>query len=308
MVVNASLQQYEGLHRLANDELSVEVAERGARITSLKNRLHGREWLAQPKGTATNEPAYGACFTHTDHFGWDEMFPSVDACTYPVDPFAGLDVVDHGELWGLRWQTVEVSEKTIVQRVRSKRFAYSFERTLALHGPTLRADYTVVLDGTQSAALPLLWALHPQFAMHAGSRVELPGDRTHVLDTSDAAKVRSVEWLGDLVIERDTGLGRDRMIYVAPDEQVCEARIVDRDGSTLRLTWDHTFAPYLGVWMDRGRYTNGYVAAIEPTNGFFDDLERAYKWGTVGTFAPGEHVTWWVELNIEQGDNSCANS
>jgi hypothetical protein len=110
------------------------------------------------------------------------------------------------------------------------------------------------------------------------------------------------------VIERDVESGCDRMIYASPDEQVREARIVDRDGATLRLTWDHTFAPYLGVWMDHGRYTSGRVAAIEPTNGFFDDLERAYTSGTVGIFAPGEHVTWWVKLNIEQGDNSCVNS
>jgi galactose mutarotase-like enzyme len=306
--VNASLQQHEGSHRLTSDQLCVEVAIRGARITSLKNRLDGREWLAQAKGTGTSDPAYGARFTDTDHFGWDEMFPSVDVCTYPTEPFAGLAVVDHGELWSLSWETLEESATTIAQRVRSDRFSYTFERTLVLDGPALRANYAVVVDETAPAALPFLWALHPQFAMNEGSRVALSGDRLHVLDTSDAHAVHSVEWLGDLVIDRDVEVGGDLMIYVTPGETVSEARIVDINGSTMRLTWDHSFAPYLGVWMDRGRFTSGRVVAIEPTNGFFDDLARAHRSGTVGTFAPGKCVTWWVEFTIEQGEDSCANS
>jgi hypothetical protein len=236
------------------------------------------------------------------------MFPSVDGCTFPTEPFAGLDVVDHGELWSLQWETLEDSASTVVQRVRSERFAYSFERALVLDGPTLRANYTVVLDETTPLALPLLWALHPQFAMQEGSRVKLVGVRAHVLDTSDASAVRPVEWLGDLVIERDVESGGDRMIYATPGELISEARIVDRNGSTMRLTWDHDFAPYLGIWMDDGRYTRGRVVALEPTNGFFDDLARAHHSGTVGTFAPGTSVAWWVELTIEQGEGSCTNS
>jgi hypothetical protein len=303
MAIDASLNRQNGCHRLASDELTVGVATRGARITSLKSRSSGREWLAQARGVGAMQPAYGVRFTDTDHCGWDEMFPSVDACAYPVDPFAGLDVVDHGELWSLAWDTVEASEKRIAQRVRSQRFGYSFERALDLEGSTLRASYTVALDEVESAPLPLLWALHPQFAMGDGSRVELSGVHAYVLDTSDAAEVHCVEWLGDLEIERDVDLGCDRMIYVAPDEQVGAARIVDRDGATLRLTWDRSFAPYLGVWIDHGRFTDGRVVAIEPTNGFFDDLARAHQSDTVGRFTPGKSVSWWVELNIEQGDN-----
>jgi galactose mutarotase-like enzyme len=306
--VNVSPPQHKGLHRLASEQLSVDVAARGARITSLKSRLDEREWLAQTKGVGASEPEYGSLFTDADHFGWDEMFPSVDACAYPTDPFAGLDVVDHGELWNITWETLEVSATTIAQRARSERFDYTFERTLDLDGPTLRANYAVLLNETAPAALPFLWALHPQFAMNEGSRVELGGDHTHVIDTGDAASVRSVEWLGDLVIERDVEVGSDRMIYVTPGELIEEARIIDASGLTMRLTWDHTFAPYLGVWMDRGHYTSGRVVAIEPTNGFFDELARAYRSGTVGSFAPGKRVTWWVELNFEQGEGTCANS
>jgi galactose mutarotase-like enzyme len=305
--MNASLAPRERIVKLRSDQLTVEVVPSGARVTSLKSPLHGREWLTQASGTARRSLAYGARFTDTDHFGWDEMFPSVDACAYPAEPFVGVDVVDHGELWNLRWDTLEESSTTIVQRVKSERFAYTFERALVLDGSTLRANYACVVDASAPVTLSLLWALHPQFAMSKYSRVELSGERLYVLDTSDATSVRSVEWRGNLVVERDVELGSDRMIYVTPGEQIAEARIIDRCGSTLRLTWDHSFAPYLGVWMDHGHYTGGQVVAIEPTNGFFDELARAHHSGTVGTFAPGKPVTWWVELQVEQGEDSCAN-
>jgi galactose mutarotase-like enzyme len=288
--------------RLASDALSVGVVSLGARVTSLVSRCDGREWLTQSKG-ASVAPRYGARFTDTDHFGWDEMFPSVETCRYPVEPFTGIDVADHGELWSVPWATVEASSSSITQRVRSDRFSYTFERTLALDGATLRAEYVVVLDDTVTTAQPMLWALHPQFAMTPGARVELQGDRTHVLDTSDPSSVRPVEWLGDLKVERDVEPGCDRMVYVTPGEPISEARIVDPNNSTLRLSWDRSFAPYLGVWMDRGRYTDGLVVAIEPTNGFFDELARAHQAGTVRCFAPAERVTWWVQLNFEQGDS-----
>ncbi len=97
-----ALEHEEGPFRLTSDELSVRVHSLGARITSLVSRATDASG-SRSRGAHPWRPPYGARFTDTDHFGWDEMFPSVDACAYPVEPFTGLDVVDHGELWSLRW-------------------------------------------------------------------------------------------------------------------------------------------------------------------------------------------------------------
>jgi hypothetical protein len=113
--------------------------------------------------------------------------------------------------------------------------------------------------------------------------------------------VQRIEWCGDLVVERDVKPGEDRMLYAAP-EVVREASIVDPSGATLSLTWDRAFAPYLGVWMDNGRFASEPVVALEPTNGFFDELARAQRAGTVGLFAPGRRVSWWAQIRIEPGD------
>jgi hypothetical protein len=41
--------------------------------------------------------------------------------------------------------------------------------------------------------------------------------------------------------------------------------------------------------------------AIEPTNGFFDELARASDTKMVTLFRPGEVVTWWVEVTLGEG-------
>jgi galactose mutarotase-like enzyme len=292
----------QSLVRLANDDLSVEVlATRGARITSLKSHDDDREWLSGPHGDERFAPTYGARFTDTDHFGWDEMFPTVDACAYPIEPYLDRPVPDHGELWSATWEVLDETPISIHQRARSEHFGYTFERSLVLEGATLRAEYACVVDEKTPVTLPMLWALHPQFAVGDGSRVLLSGEPSYLLDTTDAAFVQRVEWRGDLVVERDVEPGKDRMFYAAP-EYVRGASIVDPSGATLSLTWDRAFAPYLGIWMDNGRFASERVVALEPTNGFFDELARAQRSGTVGLFAPGRRVSWWVQVSIEHGD------
>jgi galactose mutarotase-like enzyme len=288
---------------LRSDELSVIVApERGARITSLRRVGDGREWLSQARdGGLGARPELDSVFTASDHCGWDEMFPTVDPCVFPSDPFLGLAVPDHGELWSRPWEVREETDVSASHRLRSDRFGYNFERTLRLNGATLRCDYRCELDADVEVAVPFLWTLHPQFWMLEGTRLELPGQRSSVLDTSSPDDLRAVAWGGDLVVERDVEPGGDRMIYLHPGDEVDHATLLDQSGSWLRVAWDRSFAPYLGIWMDHGRHTRGRVLAIEPSNGFFDELARASRNALVTRFSPGEAATWWVEVTVGEG-------
>jgi galactose mutarotase-like enzyme len=288
----------EGTIELSSDELRVAVStRRGARVTSIFSRHDEREWLRKTRGTSHNESLdYGSVFTDSDHGGWDEMFPTVDPCVFPVKPFVGTPMPDHGELWQLEWEVLDKSASALHQRVISDRFAYTFERRLSLSGATLRVEYECCIES--QVAVPLLWALHPQFEMRHGSRVLLEGQVDSVLDTSDALSVQEVPWVGDLQVARDVPEGRDRMIYVRPGDTIRAATLIDESGPSLTLTWDQVFAPYFGIWLDHGRYTEGSVVALEPTNGFFDDLERAHAGKTIRAFEPGVTTSWWLEINV----------
>lgn len=288
---------------LSSDQLSVTVlASRGDRITNVRNVCDGREWLIQARNpTLGVRPEPDTSFTEGDHCGWDEMFPTVDKCVFPSDPYLGIEVPDHGELWSRPWHVVEETDVSASHRLHSDRFGYTFERSLRIDGATLRCDYRCVVNAGAEAVLPLLWTLHPQFSMMEGTRLELPGERSTVLDTSSPDEIRGVAWAGDLVVEREVEPGRDRMIYLHPEDEVDHATLFDPSGSWLRLTWDRSFAPYLGFWLDHGLYTSARVLAIEPSNGFFDDLGRAWRNEMVTRFVPREPVTWWVEVTLGGG-------
>ena len=290
--------EHNEIIEISSDALSAAVrARRGARVTSLLSRHDNREWLRQANSASEiPAPQYGATFTDTNHFGWDEMFPTVDPCLFPAEPFLGNSVPDHGELWQLEWDVVASSPSALHQRVTSERFSYTFDRRLRITNATLRCDYECKVDA--DIPVPMLWAMHPQFDMHVGSRVTLDREFETVLDTSDATAVHEVSWLGNLEVERDVLEDGDRMIYLQPDGDAHEATIIDLSGSFLKLSWDNQFAPYFGVWLDRGRYTQGSVVALEPTNGFFDDLARAHVDKTIRYFEPGVPTSWWVEITV----------
>src|ERR1700722_7237061 len=125
---------------LRSSQLEVQVlSSRGGRVLSLRNVADDREWLAQRRrDDLESPPALDSVFTDADHCGWDEMFPTVDPCDFPGEPFLGVGVPDHGELWSRPWEVEMATATTLVQHVRSERFGYFFQRTLRLDGGALR--------------------------------------------------------------------------------------------------------------------------------------------------------------------------
>src|ERR1019366_8732278 len=109
-------------------------------------------------------------------------------------------------------------------------------------------EYTCVSEAESPVAL--LWALHPQFTMMEGSRLVVQGERSTLLDTSRPGEPHNIVWPGDIMVERDVVAGEHRMFYLHPDDVVGQAMIIDPSGSTLSVSWDRSFAPYLGIWAD----------------------------------------------------------
>ena len=281
---------------LENQDLHLAVmAARGGRIVSLRGRRDDREWLSGPRSDNASLGALGDVFTETDHFGWDEMLPTVDPCRYGREPYVDVEMADHGELWTAPWEVLSQSATSLHQRVKGRRLAYTFERRVELRGTVVRCEYRCETPVDTA----MLWALHPQFALRESTRLHLHPPPAKLLDTSEGVG-RDVAWEGDVSLERDVPLGEDRMLYVEPGTRVDAVSLIDGDGAGVTMTWDNSFAPYLGIWADRGRYSAGQVIAIEPTNGFFDELARALKNDRVTIFQAHRPQTWWVEIAVHQ--------
>jgi len=70
----------------------------GAKLVSLVHKPAAHDWLLGPADRPFRPVPYGASFVDQDMSGWDEMFPTIEACPYPGEgPYAGAALPDHGE-------------------------------------------------------------------------------------------------------------------------------------------------------------------------------------------------------------------
>lgn len=285
---------------LQNDHVTVDaLASEGGRITSLRTRRDGREWMSTPADQPATAAVLGAVYTDTAHYGWDEMLPTVDPSVYVGDPYNDMVLADHGELWSATWEVVDVSPTSLHQRVKGQRLDYVFERTLTLTGSTLRSSYRCAVD----RPMTMLWALHPQFVARPGTRLELDRVAGRWFKGNDGV-LTEIAWTGDFVVERDLAPGTNQNYYIDPDNRAVAPRLVDLDGATLEVEWDRTFAPYLVIWSDHFDLTGHRVIAIEPMSGFYDDLGRAQRAGLVSVFIPENPSTWWVDVTVRPGESA----
>jgi hypothetical protein len=286
-----------GTVTLRSSQISVEVdVARGAKITSLRSLPSEREWLLQSPTPTGEEPCYGSVFTDIPLSGWDEMLPTVDACSYPG---GGVELPDHGEAWSRPWRLVEQTSTSLTCAIDGVALDYHFRRRIRLDGPRLSMSYR--LSTQRPDGLAALWAPHPQFRALPGTMLQLPGD-VNRLDSradGDTGAFRQVDiGSGGLDWRQVVPAGTGLMLYAEPDVRVSSAVLSDPDGSWLRMAWDSDAAPYFAVWMDHGRYAAEPVVCPEPMTGYYDSVELAERQGRVLRVPPTGPAEWNLEVTV----------
>jgi galactose mutarotase-like enzyme len=298
----------------------VTVPGMGAKIVSLYDKRAGREWLVPPSGREFRPAAYGSSFVEQDMSGWDEIFPTTDACDYPVKGrYEGRPLPDHGEVWALPWQVDGRTQDSVVVSTEGRVLPYRLRRTARAVGERrIRLEYEVANIGSEP--LVALWAAHPQFAVDAETRIVLPESVENVVNAHPTAdwpeQERYHSWpVAETAAGRAVRLDRIgpasrqhcRKFYAPPDQPASWAALQqDGAGGWVRLSWDARQLPYLGIWVDEGTYNPLPTAALEPTTGYYDRLDRAWQRGGVMRLASHEQVCW--HLDIETGISPMGDS
>lgn len=289
----------------------VVVPTMGAKIVSLLDKRTGVEWLAGPGERPFRPAAYGATFDQQDMSGWDEMFPTITACSYPAPgAYAGVPLPDHGEVWAVPWTNLGGEDLTLA--VEGRALPYRLTRRLSLSGSTtLRFDFHLLNLGTEP--MPYIWAAHPQFACGTEAQVVLPQEVTQVYNVLteewgwgafNATRPWPIATREDGVALQLDAIGsptlkRARKFYVMPEQTIGAATLVRRlAGDWLRMDWDAAQVPYLGLWVDEGALNAASVAAPEPATGFYDSLALAWQNQRVAVVQPGAEVTWWLTVQL----------
>ena len=305
--------------RCENETLSLTVLpELGAKVISLRDREHDREWIASPE-RPYGRARRGDDFADFDSGGWDECFPNVGAGRVTV---AGreLELVDHGELWSRPWQ-VGVSGDAVTTTVAGDLPSYVFERRLELLPRRVEARYR--LKSTSEQPFPCLWAMHPLIAVGSGTRIVLPGVTSMLCDAAPSAARfggyhATVSWPVAATVD---GLDEDLSVHggretfalklFTPRLRAGRAAVIDGDADAVWLgfAFDPAACPYLGVWLNEGGWPADEPLqhlALEPTSGRADVLEAAMRVGDTWLLQPGEVKEWSVEIAVGSGTDSLA--
>ena len=295
------------------------VPETGGRIVSLYDTENQWEWLLSPEQShpyRTLEP--GADFNTTTPGGWDEMFPTVLAETYPAPgPFQGVQLPDHGEVWTEPWTVETRSGGRIQMSVEGRALPYRLRRSLEINW---RAISVVPIrtgqPGQRSIVITSGQLTHSSRASRARrsscpmrsrkwstfyrwNGVEEwgpPGTRNTWPEKVDPDGRRYSQ---DVVGGAD--LRRGRKFYILPDEPICWAALAGPlAGVSLKMEWDPRVIPYFGVWVDEGVLNAIPSVALEPTTGYYDTLNTAWKNRRVAVLGPRAVRNWELRICLNE--------
>ncbi|WP_168123273.1 hypothetical protein [Paenibacillus sp. HB172176] len=284
----------------------------GSKIVSLKDRVTGREWLsrtAMPLG----HRGYGSSFAEGDGSGWDEMFPTIDACELQESPWRGTKLPDHGEVWSLPWRCEPIQDNRLHCAVDGLQLPYRLEKTYSFTDKgRLRIDYRAA--NVSSDPIPFLWAAHPLFQVNAGMMIEVPDELNRVIVSYShknrlGARGSRLSWpraslpgqtevfLND--VEAACAQTAEKFYF---DGMLPEGRVSLYDpasGEKLTLLFPQEKIPYLAIWANYGGYSNQYHVALEPATGFLDNVATAWRQGKTAIIAGFGQYEWSLELDLE---------
>lgn len=273
------------------------VPDLGGKIVSMYDKAAGKEWLVDSGSRPLKRVPYGSSFVQADMSGWDECFPTVDACRYPGAEHLALP--DHGELWSVPW-TWAAEGGEIRMRAQGTVWPYTFSRTLRwLDEAALRLSYRV--DNHADEPLKFVWVAHPQFAIDEPTGIEAPPAMDRwlcVFGTGAFAQGREYAW-------RETGMdalanavtGHARKFYhcgPVPQGRVSLAGLAS--GARLTCSFPKEAVPWLGIWIDEGLFNDRPVCALEPAVGYCDRPDLADARGTAGVVPPRGAAGWHLDL------------
>jgi hypothetical protein len=269
---------------LANADMSVTVdVAYGARLTSIMDRVTGREWMLQ--GGRGPDVSDTAIYGGADAVGWDECFPTVLPWDASGTVWGGM-LRDHGVLWGRPAELVGSGNQHALTRQSGP--AFLFDRRLELDGSTLRATYRV--ENRTREPLPYLWAAHGMLPVTPEDRIVLPGitriTANHLSRDGATLVAPNLNWPGpntqwpeplDRVQPASSHLAAKLYLTSVPGR----ATYVGNDTGWLRIGWSREIDS-LGIWLNYGGWpTPGDIHHIgfEPTNAPVDDFGAAIARG-----------------------------
>ena len=280
------------------------LPDNGARFISLIDAKNGREWMSSESGEHYKPIHEDTSYITGDVCGMDDMFPTIDPEIAPVPGGvrAGVEYNDHGEVCrhGFEWK---IENDRAVMTFTSSRLAYRYVKTCyAAADGGIIFDYHI--ENLSADPFPFLWAGHCMLAHAQGGQVELPfapGAKGEICFDEDAEYgERGTQFTvtPEMLVSRAfTPEGNAyKFYYLDPTpEGWIRYRVGDR---VFIMEYDREKIPYVGVWMNNGKFKGFPCATPEPCTVAFDKVSEGAKRGMQSTIPPHGCFDFSLKLSV----------
>lgn len=292
---------------IENEHLRLDVWPHiGGKISSMIDKADGYELLFTFPQEMPTRCQYGTPYANGWFSGWDECFPAIAAGAYPLHPYEGSLVPDHGELWSL--PTTAVPTRDGITTVwHGLRFGYRLTRKLYLEDRSVVAGYTLV--NLAPFDFRFCWAQHALLSTVAPVQIdmgEVAWQGGGAWPTLQAEQAREGE---SLTAEGAAGVSFDRSDALPPGAwKRFSANPIARRATLLYPTRNRAMdisyhsesgvPAYWGVWVNNGGWEGHKHLAIEPTTGRYDAIDRCISDDTAGLVPASRKVEWQTRFDV----------
>lgn len=290
---------------IRNEYIQIVVLPRlGGKIASVIYRENGFELVAKCKTDSYNLPQIDSDFSKYDASGLDDAFPSINK----VDIVFGNKEVhypDHGEIWSSSFE-YRIEGEVLYLYYESERFGYSYEKTFSIGINKINISYKI--KNLKKEPFPCLWAFHGLVRYEDDMELFYCEDVEsfeNVLESNELGSVGKHFSFhnGKYDFSKVPNKESKTMVKYYLDKKVknglCGYRYPSQ-GMECVLKYDADKLPYLGVWITAGGFRGDYNCALEPTNGYYDDIRIAKKNGSLQFLKKETPLIFNLELLLRE--------
>jgi hypothetical protein len=308
LITNASYKNTNALVMESRRLIVTVIPESGSKIQSIYDKQLNKEYLFQSSSETFTYSTYNASFAAGDTSGFDEIFPSIESCIYPADPWKGVIVPDHGEVWSLPWEH-SIKDNAIWMSTHGVRFPYRLEKSIEfVREDCIRIKYRAI--NLSHFDFRFIWAPHILLECGEDTEIVLPPSVTKIYSTCSVdnrlgkfgeihnwpvATIKGEEYEVSKVYPKYPGKCEKYYAYGKIEEGWC-ALHNQSSGDLIGLSYPIDKVPYLGVW--EGIMDGKYVTALEPCTGDLDFLNIAMLTDRAATLKANSQYEWFLNICV----------
>lgn len=272
----------------------------GGRLVSLVCRKTGTEFLCQDPNPIYLPQSADGVYVNGEVSGVDDLFPTIDPCK---TEFSREEYPCHGEVLRHPHQFRIVDDR-LIEEFTSTLFGYQFTKTAFSTGDGA-IGITYEIANQTDRDFPCLFGLHCMFAAEKGGRAVLfetvkNGIIMFDEDGEFGKRGETVPICNEML--QNTGYDPQNnayKYYLCGEKSIGKCGYQYTNGTTVTMEYDSKIMPYLGIWVNNGRFKGQYNMALEPCTIPFDSPQNAKEAGKSFIIPAKSKLAFTVVLDVQ---------